>query len=391
MSHMSDEHSDQVDESVPVDHSDPVDASAPVEVDGDSSAGAPPSMTLDRRKSIIAGIVAIVFLGIVFWKVIPQIGSYSDALTSLQQMPKQYLAYLAIAVLLYLFLYGWPFVASVPGLKFGQGEIVNQSAFAVSNGVPAGGALGLGLQYAQLTSYKATPTAATAGITATGVWSTFITLALPVMGVITLVIGGENAGKYVVTGLIGIAILATMLIVFALILRSEELAGKVGGVADRAANAVMGRFRPGTRLDLTASILKLRTDIVDLVKRRWAAITAAQFAVSLSSFLILLVAFRGVESASHISGWSVFAAFAISQLGLMIPVTPGGLGTVDAAMISLLITFGASSGDATAADLLWRAVSYVPQIVIGLVCIFYWRVQVRRERKKEALGAAGRG
>ena len=353
-----------------------------------AAPSAPPSMTLDRKKSIIAGIVAIVFLGLVFWKVIPQIGSYSDAVTSLKAMPRQYLLYLALSLLLYLFMYGWPFVASVPGLKFSQGEIVNQSAFAVSNGVPAGGALGLGLQYAQLTSYKATPTAATAGITATGVWSTFITLGLPVMGVITLVIGGENAGKYVVTGLIGIAILAAMLIGFGLILRSEELARKVGGFADRTVNAVMRRFKRDSTVDLTAAVLKLRTDIVDLVKRRWAAITAAQLAVSLSSFLILLVAFRGVESTSHISGWSVFAAFAISQLGLMIPVTPGGLGTVDAAMIGLLISFGATSGDATAADLLWRAVSYVPQIIIGLVCIFYWRFQVRREHKKEALGAA---
>ena len=141
-------------------------------------------------------------------------------------------------------------------------------------------------------------------------------------------------------------------------------------------------------MHLTDAIVRLRTDIVDLVRRRWAAITGAQMAVSLSSFLILLVAFRGVETSSHISGWSVFAAFAIAQLGLMVPITPGGLGTVDAVMISLLISFGASTGDATAADLLWRAVSYVPQIIIGLICIFYWRVQVRRMHKEEASNAA---
>ena len=191
-------------------------------------------MTLDRRKSIIAGIVAVAFLGIVFWKVIPQIGSYSEAAVSLQNMTKQNLAYLIAAVLFYLFLYGWPFVASVPGLKYSQGQIVNQSAFTVSNGVPAGGALGLGLQYAQLTSYEATPTAATAGITATGVWSTFITVTLPVLGVLALMFSGENASQYLLSGLIGVAILVTMLVVFGLILRSEELARRVGDGADRA-------------------------------------------------------------------------------------------------------------------------------------------------------------
>ena len=73
----------------------------------------------------------------------------------------------------------------------------------------------------------------------------------------------------------------------------------------------------------------------------------------------------------------VFAAFAISQLGLMIPVTPGGLGTVDAAMIALLVSFGADNGVATAAALVWRASSFIPQIIIGLICIGIWRLNAR--------------
>ena len=348
-----------------------------------ASAGSAPALTLDRRKSVIAGIVAVAFLVIVFAKVIPQIGSYSAAMESLSTMRPVDLVLLGGAVLIYLVVYGFPFMASVPGLKYSQAQVVNQSAFTVSNGVPGGGALGLGLQYAQLASYGTTPTAATAGITATGVWSIFITLGLPVMGVVALALSGDDAGNYLLSGLIGLGILIVMIVVFALILRSEDLARRIGGVAERLVDRVLRRFRPGTQLHLTDMLVKLRTDIVDLVRRRWAAITVAQTGVSLASFLILLVAFRGVESTSRISMWSVFAAFAISQLGLMVPVTPGGLGTVDAAMIGLLISFGASAGDATAADLLWRAVSYVPQIIIGLLCIFYWRVQVRRSQHRE--------
>ena len=47
-------------------------------------------------------------------------------------------------------------------------------------------------------------------------------------------------------------------------------------------------------------------------------------------------------------------------------------GTVDAAMIALLVSFGASSGDATAADLVWRASSFIPQIVIGVIALLLW-------------------
>jgi uncharacterized membrane protein YbhN (UPF0104 family) len=67
-----------------------------------------------------------------------------------------------------------------------------------------------------------------------------------------------------------------------------------------------------------------------------------------------------------------FAAFAISQIGLMIPITPGGLGTVDAAMIGILVALGVNNGNATAADLVWRASSYVPQIVIGILALVTW-------------------
>ena len=62
----------------------------------------------------------------------------------------------------------------------------------------------------------------------------------------------------------------------------------------------------------------------------------------------------------------------------MIPITPGGLGTVDAVLIGLLTTMGVDNGAATAADLVWRASSYIPQICIGLICIFYWRWDIRK-------------
>jgi uncharacterized protein (TIRG00374 family) len=356
------------------------------------ASSAPPSMALDKKKSIIAGLVAVVFLVIVFATVIPKFGNYAAAWTSIQSMPAGSLAALVAALLVYLFFYGWPFVASVPGLKYWQGQIVNESAFAISNGVPAGGALGLGLQYAQLSTYGATPTAATAGITATGVWSIFLTLGLPVLGVLALVVGGDNASGYYASALLGLAALLAMIIVFALILRSEELARKIGGIADRTAHWFLRLIKRDGQLDLTAQVLKLRGDIVDLVKRRWAAITAAQLAVSLSQFAILLVAMIG-ESGGELQGISalqVFAAFAISQLGLMIPVTPGGLGTVDAAMIALMVKFGADDGQATAADLVWRATSFIPQIIIGLICIGIWRINARHLKEREATeGAVG--
>lgn len=350
------------------------------------------STGIDKKKSIILGIIAVIFLIIVFFRVIPQIGSYSEAAESLENMTMWSLVALVAAVIFYLWVYGWPFVASTPGLKYKSGFIVNQSAFAVSNGVPGGGAIGLGLQYAQLTSYKTTPTAATASIGATGIWSVFITLFLPVTGVLALTLSGEGAGNYVIAAVIGVAILIVVVGLFALILKSESNAVRVGHLADKIANWAIHLVKKDKDVDVTSQIVKLRTDIVDLVSKRWAWITISQIAVSWSQFGILYWAMHGVAGdAGAPPLLLIYGCWAISQLGIMIPITPGGLGTVDAAMIGLMVTMGIDTGTATAAALVWRAASYIPQIIIGLVSIFYWRVDLRRiaakSRKAEASAA----
>ena len=51
-------------------------------------------------------------------------------------------------------------------------------------------------------------------------------------------------------------------------------------------------------------------------------------------------------------------------------------------MISILISLGAEKGDATAADLVWRASSYVPQILIGIVALLAWTRRAGRSFAK---------
>lgn len=368
---------DQTKDSAPVSDSHELDDAAAREQLGITSTG------IDKKKSIILGIIAVIFLIIVFFRVIPQIGSYSEAIDSIKNMTAWSMVVLIGAVLLYLWIFGWPFVASTPGLRYKPSFIVNQSAFAVSNGVPAGGAFGLGLQYAQLTSYKATPTVATASIGATGIWSVFITLFLPVTGVLALTVNGDDAGRYTNAAVIGLLVLAVVVGLFALILRSEKNAIRIGQIADKIVNSLIHIFKKDSSVDLTAQIIKLRTDIVVLVRKRWLWITVAQIGVSWCQFGILYAALLGVSGGSTKTPVLIaYGCWAIAQLGIMIPITPGGLGTVDAAMIGLMVSMGIDNGTATAAALVWRASSYIPQIIIGLICIFYWRFDIKRQQQK---------
>lgn len=340
-----------------------------------SASPAPaPTATLDKKKSIILGVIGIVFIVLIFWKVIPQIGSYSDAATALRGMSPLAIILIGASVVLYLVAYGLPFMAAAPGLKFWRSQQTNQAAFAISNGIPGGGAVGLAVQFGMLTSFRVTPTAATAAITAVGLWSTFVTLGLPILGVVALAASGQGSSTHVGIAVLGLAILVAAVTLFVLVMRSERLATAVGRFGNTLLKPFRGRIKAVAHVDLVGPITKFRGDMYGLLKTRWAYITGAQIAVSLTQFLILYVALRGVETedGTNTSILVVFAAFAISQLGLMVPITPGGLGTVDAAMIALLVSFGVSNGDATAADLVWRATSYIPQIIIGIIAIVLW-------------------
>ena len=41
-------------------------------------------------------------------------------------------------------------------------------------------------------------------------------------------------------------------------------------------------------------------------------------------------------------------------------------------MLGILTAAGVSTGDATAATLVWRAASFVPQIIVGILSLVVW-------------------
>lgn len=332
-----------------------------------------PSAKLDVKKTVIMGVIGIAFIVLIFWKVIPQIGSYSDALDSLKSMTWAALAVIVATVVLYLAVYGFAYRAAEPRLTYMQSQQVNQAAFTISNGVPAGGAVGLAVQFGMLVSFKLPPTAATAAITAVSIWSTFISLGFPILGVLALSITGTG-DSVAWLGPLGLAILVTIVVVFVLVMRSEPLAQKIGLLGNRLLRPLTTRVAKLRDVDVAAPIVKFRSDMYDLLRRRWLWLTAAQVGISFTQFLILFASLRGVEGWDQpgTSPLAAFGAYAVSHIMLMVPVTPGGLGTMDALMIQLLVSSGTDKGAATAADLVWRATSYFPQILIGLFALLAW-------------------
>ena len=273
-------------------------------------------------------------------------------------------------------------------LRYWQSQQVKQASFTISNGVPAGGAVGLAVQFGMLASHKIPATSATAAITAVSLWSTFVSLGFPIFGALALTVVGAADGVAWM-GPVGLGILILLIAVFVAIMRSQSLAERLGAWVNAAVRPLGRRIRRLRDLDIAAPIVKFRREMYDLLRRRWLWLTLAQLGITCSQFLILFVALRGVE------GWdqpgtnpiAAFGAFAVSQIMLMVPITPGGLGTMDALMIHLLVSSGTDKGAATAADLVWRATSYVPQIVVGLIALITWYRRAGRVFANRSVGA----
>jgi uncharacterized protein (TIRG00374 family) len=124
---------------------------------------------------------------------------------------------------------------------------------------------------------------------------------------------------------------------------------------------------------------------VDVMRTRWLLVTLSTLLLQLTSWAILVLALRGLEAGTGkvtVTWTEALAAFSFARVASFIPITPGGLGTVDAALAALLGGYGATSSQALAADLVWRAATYVPQVVLGGLTFLWWRLTAARRAKR---------
>lgn len=352
--------------------------------DDATPAEAPPSGGFGW-KQVVAAILTLGVLVFVFAVVLPQLGDYDQAWAAIQAMSTGWVILLLIATVAVILIYVLPYMAALPGLRYGRGFVVRQTSFMISNTIPAGGAIGLAVQYEMLTGYGYGAAPSTAAIGITSVWNTFITLALPILALAGLVFTGDAASVSVAAAVLGLVLVAVAVIVFALILRNEDTARRIGDWAGGLLSWLGGIVHRQVDADVGQALVDFRDSIVDVVSVRWLAITAANLGQQLAQFAVLWIALLGVQGGSSSATLlEAFAAFAFARLTTFIPIPPGGLGTTDAALTALLQGFGVSNNDALAADLIWRALTYFPQVFLGIGTFLWWRRQQHKAARSTA-------
>jgi uncharacterized protein (TIRG00374 family) len=229
---------------------------------------------------------------------------------------------------------------------------------AVAHVVPGGAAGGASLGYRLLTANGVEGADAGFAMATEAIGSAMV---LNVMLWLALLISIPLAGVhpiYVVTALVGLlAIIGATFLGYAFTRGGERAVRALRAVGRRVPRLGADRLERLVR-QVGDSISHLARDRA-LLKRAllWAGLNWLLDAASLWSFLAAL---------GHIvDPIEVFAAYGIANVLGAIPITPGGLGVIEASAGTLLVSFGVTKAVATYAVLGWRLVNFWLPIPIG--------------------------
>ncbi|NQV06428.1 UPF0104 family protein [bacterium] len=338
------------------------------------------SETPERRglpvRRIVQAIISIAVVVGIFVGIMPQIADYGEVWTTIRSMTGIEIVTLLAAGLWNLVTYWFVLVAVLPGLTYPQAAVANQASTAISNSLPGGGALGVGVTYAMYSSWGFTGADTTRSIVVSGIWNNFIKLGLPILVLPLLAFQEDVDTAWIVASMVGVIVLAAVIIGFWLMLRSDRLAARVGTLAERAASALRRLIRrpPVTGWDERAK--KFRGETSGLLSQRWFRLTISAIVSHVSLYVVLLVALRHVGvSESEVSWVRVLAAFAFVRLISALPITPGGLGVVELGYTAAL-SIGVDEitrAQIVAAILVFRFITFFLPIPLGATSYVIWR------------------
>ena len=344
-------------------------------------AGPPATAVTDpgrpRRRSgreIFRTAGSVALTAAIFGFAVPHFASYRSAWASMHAMTwAQTLLIAAVAIA--SMISTWIMICSVlPSIRLREAAVVNLSSNAVANTLPAGGVLAMGVSWAMLSSWGVSTAEYVLYTLVSGIWNVFARLGLPVLALLVLVTVARPGAALVAAAAVGLALLAAMAAGLSLLMRSESFAVRAGRALQPALAIACRVVRRPASFDIPGSLLGFRDRAGALIAARGWRITAATAASNLTLWLVLLACLRGVGLSQAQVPWQVsLAAFAFVRLLTVLPITPGGLGITELGLIAILTAGHRDGAQVTAAVLLYRAVTYLPPIPLGVIAYLTWR------------------
>jgi uncharacterized protein (TIRG00374 family) len=231
------------------------------------------------------------------------------------------------------------------------------------------------MQFKMLSDAGIEPARIGSGLTVASLISTGALFALPILAV-----PAALAGRPVPSGLAQAAWLGGLLFLIGFVAgwvlyRREGALRRVARGIQWVRNRVLRKKAP--RHDLPDVLVRERNAIHESLQDDWWKALLFASGNWLFDYLALLAALAAAGARPRAT--LVLLAYAASMVLGMIPITPGGLGFVEAGLTGLLAAAGVNAGQAALATLTYRLVSYwLPLPLGGAAIVAHRRRYARR-------------
>lgn len=325
-------------------------------------------------KKVVKNAVVVAIAGVAIYLVLPSI---TEVLASWPRLSTLQPVWFALAVVFEIGHFTCTFALQRLALRTKAWFPVVTSQLAsnaVSLIMPGGAAMGAAVQFRMLAASGQDTGSTVGGLAAFSLLGVGGLLALPLFALPVILIGAPTTSR----GLVNAAILGAVGFVLfagfgALVLATDAPLRWAGRAAQRIRNLVLRKRPPITDLDET--LIDQRNLIRGVLGRQWwqaVLLSAGRLALD---YLCLLAALRA--TGSHPRPSLILVAYAVAGIVGMIPITPGGLGIVEASLTGLLVLAGVTSSDALLATLAYRLASYWVPLAAGPVAYGVFRIRYR--------------
>lgn len=243
-------------------------------------------------------------------------------------------------------------------LKFFTLFRIQMTTLSVSHCAPGGSAAGTALGYRLMTQFGAPPTDAGFVLGAQGIGSAVVLNVILWLALIVSIPVWGFAPVYLLAALVGAALLVSAGAGVYVLTRETT---RVGPLLERAASHIP--FVDGEVLRRSFNSLAERTAALAAERDRlvravfWAA---ANWLLDAASLEVFVRAFG-----RWVNPDGLLVAYGLAYVLAVIPLTPGGLGVIEATLTTLLVGFDTPRGVATLGVIVYRLINFWAPIPLG--------------------------
>jgi uncharacterized protein (TIRG00374 family) len=340
------------------------------------------------RRRIVRAVIEVAVMGIAFYFVLPKV---IDAFSAFPQLSKVGIGWIVVVLACEgaSFLMVWMLLRLATRTTQWLAIITSQLASnALSSVLPAGAAAGATLQVRMLSDAGIDATTAASGMTAFTLLQ-FATVAIvPVLLLPAVVTGvlvlSPSLWKALLVGAIALAGVLVAVVVLALF---DAPLRAIGRAIQWTRNHVLPKRAPIT--GLPDRLIRERNTMAHTLGQRWRPAVLLSVGRVAFDYFALLASVAAVGG--HPRPSLIVVAYVSSVVLALIPITPGGLGFVEAGLTGVLTLAGIGASQAVLATLLYRLAEYWLPMIAGpfAYALFRFTIGRRHEHRRATSATSG--